>query len=1393
MRALLSSFHDIAQQFITMREERIRPVSICYIGKSAVGKSSSMQILQREVVQQIRPRLPFNAATDRYRKAERDDYYSGYGNPVVVELDDIFQQLDPEVTSQRVREIIDMHNISPMSLNMPGLQEKGVTYFEAKLLCFTSNADFLWDRTPGIDSSRIFSVIRGGHQSYDAIRNRFDYYCLVEVLPKYRNPDGTVNEEKVAADNLTGSPRINVYRFPRHHLPGLRFKSTIRKAKIAALGLSEDEFVQERDRVGNEPPSYYLDYTYDEIIADVVELYRHRELQYYAKQKDFLASQNNLPQFSRRQLGSHLLDFHPDIGIFKHHCQLYFDDFLLEKPADIDVDTYLERAWEYLSDQMADAEDSSTTATWAVRDFLRNGFSSLFKNAFNLYSTIAVKISAYSSAFTEWIEPVTKSLRDAWSNRLSLNDMILQLKMVPPSAWAGILSALAIVPLAGAHLYNRYQQLTNPPQFPHLSYNSTFPNEGDFQKSHRKATRRAPRRQTGFGSRSHARSGGLAYASAPSIENKFVNNRIFLKLQVNDRTFPFQGVWLDGTTVMCNAHSVLKAIRPASRTSSRYAMKVTWQGRTVELDHDWVEELLDHCVYNTALDYLLFDAYEWFPRDCATAPSILKYFMSAAEKARFVSSLKGRAAQHVNFNTVQHDENGMLTLQLSGSNPRYEQRLVVGTTRFDDLIVYSHPSKPGYCGALVSHDALGFPPLVGIHAAGNDDSTGTTFLWQEELVEAIAQLRESTPSENELQVHSLPLEDKSIYAWIQAEFPDVKVEKIAPEYRIRINDKSKLIPSPVHGVFPVIHAPARMRACQYPDGRPPMKVGLAKQFTKDVVFPPSVFNRAFDSLLDYYRSKFGLTEPPEHLPAYLCPERDPPVWPKMPLHTIVNGSLTDEHQKPLNMATSAGFPFNCPAIYPQMQKGKRSLFYRSDDTWQVSDEVINMFEQAVYWCENGDIEALEKSHWLDFEDTMKDEKLARDKVCRVFSAGGLIGTLLGKYYYGNFMSLLMHKCTDWEIVVGVNPTDSRQWNRLAERLIKFDEGRGWYFAGDYSNFDKGLPSQVIKAAFDIMDNIISEQQQRLDEHPYRRDYTDENTEFDEAGLVGRSTYARFIYNAIHRCGDARYHVTHGNPSGNALTTIINSLCNQLLLRIGFYAMKPQGTFAEFNEEVDCFVFGDDNVVVSRVPWFNLRALSDTLGSFGLKYTDPTKQSGKELSEFLPWHEISLLKRRWKPTVAQHPSGQMKMRFWAPLDYVSVFDSINWVKKSPDMMETFKECLRQSQYEAFLHSPTQFRAVTQRLADAMKSAHLPWNPMSLDIARWYADEGTDDQWSNYIPLDLPEIAFGAWDSLELCVFDHIPHIDPDLADPENMIYDYQFETSNSELDDETDNQMPLRLW
>lgn len=332
---------------------------------------------------------------------------------------------------------------------------------------------------------------------------------------------------------------------------------------------------------------------------------------------------------------------------------------------------------------------------------------------------------------------------------------------------------------------------------------------------------------------------------------------------------------------------------------------------------------------------------------------------------------------------------------------------------------------------------------------------------------------------------------------------------------------------------------------------------------------------------------------------------------------------------------------------------------------------------------------------------LKDEavKIGKLKV-RVFMGSPFAYLYLMRKYFLPFSAFMQCHPLLFETAVGIR-CYSKEWTTLYNFLTKYSDAN--MVAGDYKAYDQKMEIALTKAAFEVL-LVLCEM----------AGYTDEQMAVCR-GLMTET---------IAGCYDVKGEwigLTSANPSGHALTVIINSLANSIQVRAGYYKLKPAGWSLKFADVVALVTYGDDNImgVSDSAPWFNHTELAAVLKLWGITYTMADKEA--ESVPYLPMDQCSFLKRTWRWC------DQREM-YLAPLEESSIMKTLHTYVASTaiDVNSQHAELLLSANREYFMYGYKLYaekRAVLYHLAEKFDMLHYFPKMVLPDVAeldRWITD-------------------------------------------------------------------------
>lgn len=463
--------------------------------------------------------------------------------------------------------------------------------------------------------------------------------------------------------------------------------------------------------------------------------------------------------------------------------------------------------------------------------------------------------------------------------------------------------------------------------------------------------------------------------------------------------------------------------------------------------------------------------------------------------------------------------------------------------------------------------------------------------------------------------------------------------------------KTSIIPSPIHGCFPVRTAPAVLYSADED-----LLVKNALKVTKNVVL---LEEELLDLCVHDVKQVLNAPGVSDVEKRVLTHEES------------ITGLDGHDYMNALNRSTSAGFPYCL-----RKQKGKPGK-----QTWLGSEEFIVDHPDLKEHVDK--IVSKAKSGVVDvelgiFSATMKDERRPLEKVrlkkTRVFAASNQGLALAQRRYFLAYLEHVMKNRVDNEIGLGVN-VYSYDWTRIVDKLRKVGDK---VIAGDFSNFDGSLNSQILSRVGEIVTDWYGDEQ--------------------ENGLT-RHTLLEYLFNASWLMNGQVFQLNHSQPSGNPLTTLINCMYNMIIFRyVYLLAQRGQGfllSLSGYRMNVSSVFYGDDSLccVSNKVcEWFNQHSITRFMSVTGHEYTDETKCG--DPPPFRSLSEVTFLKREFV----------FRDSFWvAPLSKVTIEDMCMWSRKNIDPQEALRQTTRIASFEASLHGDDYLKAFGEVVRLACRAA------------------------------------------------------------------------------------------
>lgn len=291
---------------------------------------------------------------------------------------------------------------------------------------------------------------------------------------------------------------------------------------------------------------------------------------------------------------------------------------------------------------------------------------------------------------------------------------------------------------------------------------------------------------------------------------------------------------------------------------------------------------------------------------------------------------------------------------------------------------------------------------------------------------------------------------------------------------------------------------------------------------------------------------------------------------------------------------------------------------------------------------------------VTFVDYLKDERRPLQKVeefnTRLFSAAPLDFLLFSRILFLPFLKKVVENCDHSGIVIGLNP-HSEAADTFVRQTLKPDSDVYKYFDGDYSYYDGTIPLWITCEISEIVASLFPKEKRHIINY-----------------------FFSLLMSPKHIFGRREYTKVGGNPSGNPITSLFNSLHNQYLCY--YFAAKRNLSVEEIRTGVFPVVMGDDNIICV-VKHIDLSALhfAEYAKTLGMTYTNASK--GTNILPYTPFDKLTFLKRTF---VNIDNSWRML------LDTSVLYESILWVRRQKGVspFDAFLEVANSQYHEASLY-------------------------------------------------------------------------------------------------------------
>lgn len=534
---------------------------------------------------------------------------------------------------------------------------------------------------------------------------------------------------------------------------------------------------------------------------------------------------------------------------------------------------------------------------------------------------------------------------------------------------------------------------------------------------------------------------------------------------------------------------------------------------------------------------------------------------------------------------------------------------------------YKAITQRGVCGgALIQFDKFAARKILGIHTAASEN-TGEGYacaITQEMILKAREHFGACIMLPAVRSLDLKPVGESRIHA--EGNFTRLGTMTTP----IFLNEKTKIVPSILAGkVSRVTTAPSVLtnRDTRYISDKSVLASGIEKYGKPAPLVNKVVLKRVVDHLSTTF---IGLQDAWDQ----------PRVWSE---HESLNGIEAKEFADPINVHTSAGYPFSLIPKGPG-QSGKMGVLSGNliDRNLKVSHPTLRDKLDSRLECAKRGVRV--ESYWVDM---LKDERRKLKRVIegktRVFTIPPIDFTIIARQYFNDFIVWFYKNKLKTFSAVGINP-ESIEWNMLFDKWITISSTG---FAGDYSGWDGNISPHFIYGFAEIVNKWYNDGPENA---LVRLVIIDEIVHTDQIAMD-------FVY------------TTHvGNPSGNPFTAVINTIINGMYKRYGWLLVVPPAICSPIMYEkcIKDVAYGDDDGVAvhPRVQtWFNPKTYSVVVESLNMTYTNEAKTGEPEIK---PIRDFSFLKRGFR----EDERGFMI----ATMEKNTIYELLNWIRSSSEMTE-----------------------------------------------------------------------------------------------------------------------------
>jgi hypothetical protein len=667
------------------------------------------------------------------------------------------------------------------------------------------------------------------------------------------------------------------------------------------------------------------------------------------------------------------------------------------------------------------------------------------------------------------------------------------------------------------------------------------------------------------------------------------------------------------------------------------------------------------------------------------APRISKYFIRERDLADYkkfngelLAKVRGSPMYEASYTGIQ-DLNYMEEVQRMHS---FDTELIFVREGWKHDV----PTRLGYCGApLIAHGKKFCRKIVGIHVSGIDNgkSGGIATLVTEEMLHMSLEGGHGFEDLNQTQNFEAVTND-SESTMIDEGY--VCYGRLPPGEGEFAATKTAIRKSRIHEkVGPATTAPA-----------------VLSTYDERNVHRISPFRRA---LLKYTRrtrpfDRRDIEMVSEHIHNIHIDKVKPlKDVSEMSEFMMVNGDPFIDEYKQIEMDSSPGYPWKKKR--PAGEKGKRFCFRELEDyeymkAYLMREDLKEEVCDILTDLQNG---KRPRNVWVH---CLKDERRplakVRDVKTRIFTMAPVSWTLAIRALTMHFTAAFYAAHLNFYSAVGSDPY-SPEWTKLFRRLREVGRKAG---DGDYGQYDGTLDPDLMYEALHLMCKWYVH---HLKGRPLKIVIGSRLFEFTAEQLEkAYEIMATDFVHTVQLVFDILHQKCQGNPSGNPLTVLVNTIVGAFYLMLCFIGLyqrwdkvdKPYMNMDSYEKYVRDAIYGDDNAFTAATAvedFFNPRAIGEYLAEYGIEYTTADK-SGIQTE----WKDIDEL-RFLKNGFGSHPIyPSMKM---ATMENDTIVELTNWQRESADDDEQLRVQCDNALRFAYFHGKEYHNNLLNKINEALR--------------------------------------------------------------------------------------------